>query len=215
MSAALAPHTEVVSTRKQRRARPKPFYALVVISVLFVLFMAQLVMSIAVSDGAYEISGLKTEQRELVRTASALTEKLNVVSSTQSLAESAEARGMVSGNPVFLDPDTGKTSGKVHTSKSPNGSIGNEGNLIANALLAEDGNAIETTDESDEESSRDDEGTTTASTGKTTKIDGGSSDSSDSSDSDDSASDDSGAPAGDDADGSVTSDGTLPSPITR
>ena len=45
-------HIEIVSTREQRRARPRVFYALVAVSGLFALFIVQLLLSIVVSDGA-------------------------------------------------------------------------------------------------------------------------------------------------------------------
>ncbi len=91
-------------------------------------------MSIVLADGAYQISGLQAEQRELLRQEHALTESLQVWSSTQNLAANAEGLGMVaSGNPVFLDLATGQVSG---TGTAAGGSlIGSQGNLIGNSLL--------------------------------------------------------------------------------
>ena len=127
-------HLEIAPSRAQRRARPRVVYALVTIAGIGVILLAQLLMSIVLADGAYQISGLQTEQRELLRQEHALTESLQVWSSTQNLAANAEGLGMVaSGNPVFLDLATGQVSG---TGTAAGGSlIGSQGNLIGNSLL--------------------------------------------------------------------------------
>jgi hypothetical protein len=127
-------HLEIAPSRAQRRRRPRVVYALVTIAGIGVILLAQLLMSIVLADGAYQISGLQTEQRELLRQEHALTESLQVWSSTQNLAANAEGLGMVaSGNPVFLDLATGQVSG---TGTAAGGTlIGSQGNLIGNSLL--------------------------------------------------------------------------------
>jgi hypothetical protein len=127
-------HLEIAPTRAQRRARPKVFYAFVTVAGIGVILLAQLLMSIVLADGAYRISGLQADQRELIRQQNALTEELQIWSSTQNLATNAEGLGMVaSGNPVFLDILTGQVSG----AGTPAGGslIGSQGNLIGNSLL--------------------------------------------------------------------------------
>jgi hypothetical protein len=127
-------HLEIAPSRAQRRARPRVVYALVTIGGIGLILIAQLLMSIVLADGAYQISSLQTEQRDLLRQEHALTEDLQVWSSTQNLAANAEGRGMVaSGNPVFLDLATGQVSG---IGTAAGGSlIGSQGNLIGNSLL--------------------------------------------------------------------------------
>jgi hypothetical protein len=127
-------HLEIAPSRAQRRGRPRVVYALVTVAGIGVILLAQLLMSIVLADGAYQISGLQAEQRELLRQEHALTESLQVWSSTQNLATNAEGLGMVaSGNPVFLDLATGQVSG---TGTAAGGSlIGSQGNLIGNSLL--------------------------------------------------------------------------------
>jgi hypothetical protein len=127
-------HLEIAPTRAQRRARPRVVYALVTVVGIGVILLGQLLMSIVLADGAYQISELQTDQRELLRQENALTESLQVWSSTQNLAANAEGLGMVaSGNPVFLDLATGQVSG---TGTAAGGSlIGSQGNLIGNSLI--------------------------------------------------------------------------------
>ncbi|MDP3209838.1 MAG: hypothetical protein Q8M65_11875 [Rhodoglobus sp.] len=128
-------HIEIAPSRAQRRARPKAAYAIVTVSSLFMIFAAQLLLSIVVSGGAYQIEHLQTQQKELLRSQEALTEKLDLSASTQSLAANAANLGMVPGaNPLFLDLSTGAVSGAP-------GSVDRAGcggacNLVANALLA-------------------------------------------------------------------------------
>ena len=128
-------HLEVAPTRQQRRARPKLLPALVTVTGIGVILLAQLLLSLAVADGAYEIADLQGAQRDLQRQEQALTENLEVLSSTQNLIANAEHLGMIaSGNPVFLDLSTGAVSGNpTAAGGTPTGAAGNQ---IGNSLLA-------------------------------------------------------------------------------
>ncbi|MEO8528732.1 MAG: hypothetical protein ABI435_06615 [Pseudolysinimonas sp.] len=128
------PYLEVAPTRAQRRARPRLVPAIVTIAGIGVILLGQLLMSIAVADGAYRISELQSQQRSLEHQQQALTENLEVLSSTQNLTANAENLGMVaSGNPVFLDLSTGAVTGNP---TAAGGSLtGSAGNQIGNSLL--------------------------------------------------------------------------------
>ncbi len=89
------PHIEIVSTRRQRKARPRVIYALVAVAGLFVILMAQLMISIVLSGGAYQISSLQNQQKNLARDQQTLTESLHVLESPQNLAARATGLGMV------------------------------------------------------------------------------------------------------------------------
>ena len=128
-------HIEIVSTRAQRRARPKLAYAVVTIASLFTIFAAQLLLSIVVSDGAYQVSALQDQQKDLLRTEDALTEKLNVLDSTQNLSAQAAHLGMVPNSaPYAIDLGTGRVYG-LPGSADPAG-CGGKCNLITNSQLA-------------------------------------------------------------------------------
>jgi hypothetical protein len=140
-------HIEIVSTRDQRRKRPKVVYALATVGGLFALFIAQLLLSIVLADGAYEISSLRVEQRDLGRTELALNEQLDLLKSPQNLASRAEGLGMVMSNstPMFLRLSDGKvlgSSGAAVGSKL----VGSNGDLVPNALLSGLPETSETTD---------------------------------------------------------------------
>ena len=62
----------IVTTREQRRARPKLVYALGAIVVIFAIFLTQLLITIALSSGAYRIDDLQATQQTLGRSTSAL-----------------------------------------------------------------------------------------------------------------------------------------------
>jgi hypothetical protein len=125
---------EIAPSRQQRRARPRAVYAVVTVVSLFAIFAAQLLLSIVVSKGAYEIESLQDQQTQLLRTQEALTENLELYGSTQNLAASAAHLGMVpSGSPLFLDLTTGAVAGAP-------GSVDRVGcggacNLVPNSLL--------------------------------------------------------------------------------
>lgn len=130
---------EIVTSRGQKRARPRIVYALVATAALFVLLLTQLGISIAVSDGAYELSALQTTQTAQSLQQQKYQEKLDVLSSPQNIANNATALGMVRNqNPVYLD----LTSGTVYG--SPTAAVGSTtptgasttGNLVPNSLLS-------------------------------------------------------------------------------
>lgn len=108
MSAAPARHLRPAPSEAPRRAplraveprfRPRPnlLRAVVVLFCVGAIFAGQLALSILVSSGAYEIAALEGEQKQLDRTAEALREQLETLSSTQHLADNAVALGMVQG----------------------------------------------------------------------------------------------------------------------
>ena len=127
-------HVQIVTTRAQRNARPRLAYSVVTIVSLFVIFAAQLLLSIVVSDGAYQLSGLQVQQKELLRTEQALLEQLQVLGSTQHLAANAAHLGMVPGsNPLYLNLATGTVSSAPGTA-DPVG-CGGGCSMVANSLL--------------------------------------------------------------------------------
>lgn len=133
-------HIEIVTTKSQRLARPRLAYSLIVIAGLFAVLASQLLLSIALADGAYQISALQIEQKELSRAQQSVTEELNVLESPQNLAARAESLGLVSNNSaVYLNLATGAVLGSPTAAKAGAGSvIGENGSLlIPNSLLAD------------------------------------------------------------------------------
>jgi hypothetical protein len=99
-----------------------------------VILLAQLLLSIVVADGAYQISSLQSQKHDAVLQQHALSETLDLYNSPQHLAANAEALGMVaSGNAMYLDAATGKVSG---TSTAAGGSLLGTGDQISNVLLS-------------------------------------------------------------------------------
>lgn len=132
-------HIEIVTSRAQRRSRPRSFYAIIAVTSVFTLLLAQLMLSIVLSDGAYQISALQNEQKQLARTEQALDEQLDLLASPQSLALRAESLGMVLGTnaPVFLRLSDGVVTGSPTPAAGTAGAIGADGSLVANALLTD------------------------------------------------------------------------------
>lgn len=132
-------HIDIAPTRSQKKARPKAVYALVTVAGLFAILLAQLLLSIVVSDGAYQISGLQQEQKELARDQQALTEQLHVLESPQHLAANAESLGMVaSAGTAYLRLADGAVLGKPVAARTSDGiAVGPDGApLVPNELLA-------------------------------------------------------------------------------
>ncbi|MDO7881826.1 hypothetical protein [Antiquaquibacter soli] len=127
-------HIEIVPSRAQKRARPRVAYAVVTVASLFAIFAAQLLLSIVVSDGAYQISALQSQQKELLREQDALSEQLDLLGSSQHLAANAAALGMVPGSsPLFLDVSSGGIAPAPGTIDRVG--CGGTCNLVLNSLL--------------------------------------------------------------------------------
>jgi hypothetical protein len=123
---------EIVTSRAQRRARPKLAYALVAIGGLTVIFLAQLLLSIALSNGAYQISSLLVEKRDLGRVEGSLSEQLELMGSTQNLVANAQMLGMVgTSSQVSLRLSDGAVFGSAVAAEAATTDSGS----IANSLL--------------------------------------------------------------------------------
>ena len=126
---------EVTPTRAQRRARPRIAYAIVAVAALGILLLAQLGISMVLSQGAYTLNSLNAEQTKLSRTQQSLSEELRVLDSPQNLARNAQQLGMIANStPVYLDPKTGAVYGTPTPAKAEE-ATSNTGNLVPNALL--------------------------------------------------------------------------------
>ncbi|WP_353809764.1 hypothetical protein [Agromyces sp. SYSU T00194] len=106
------PGLRPVPERDVRRGRPRLAYAIVAVSGAALIIAAQLLLSVAVTQGAYEIDALQAEQTELSRTHQQVSEELDRVESPQYLAANAEALGMVQhADPVYLRLSDGRVLG--------------------------------------------------------------------------------------------------------
>jgi len=107
--------------------------ALVTIGGIGVILLAQLLLSIVIANGAYQITGLQSAKHDAVLQQHALSEQLDLLASPQHLAANAEALGMVaSGSAVYLDAKTGAVSG---TGSAAGGSMLGSGDQVGNVLL--------------------------------------------------------------------------------
>lgn len=128
-------HIEIVTTtRAQRKARPRVLYAVVTVASLFVILAAQLLLSIVVTQGAYQIDSLQDQQKLLDRTEQDLLESLALQSSSQNLAAQAAGFGMVpNATPYSLNVANGSVF-RLPGSADPTGCGGKCG-LVGNTLL--------------------------------------------------------------------------------
>lgn len=127
-------HIEIVTTRAQRKARPRALYAVATVASMFVILAAQLLLSIVVTQGAYQIDSLQDQQKLLNRTEQNLLESLALQSSSQNLAAQAAGFGMVpNSTPYSLNVATGSVF-QLPGSADPTGCGGKCG-LVGNTLL--------------------------------------------------------------------------------
>lgn len=132
-------HIEIVASRDQRRARPKLLAAIVTVGGLFAILAAQLLLTIATSEGAYAISSLQTQQTELTRDQQVLQESLQILQAPQHLAAEAQGMGMVaSASTAYLRLSDGAVLGAAvaATADSAVRTAADGTSLIPNALLA-------------------------------------------------------------------------------
>lgn len=137
---APARYIDVAPSREQRRARPRLAYAMIVVGGLFAVLVSQLLLSIALADGAYDIAALQADRKELSRDQQILTEQLDVLNSPQNVAARAESLGMVSNDSaVYLSLASGAVLGSPQAASANAGSVVGENGtlLISNALIGD------------------------------------------------------------------------------
>ncbi|ANJ27266.1 hypothetical protein [Agromyces aureus] len=126
---------EILRPAPDRAARSKPrlAYAVIAVSGVVAIAIAQLMLSIAVTQGAYEIDGYELSQAKLSRQQQTLSEDLDRVQSPQYLAKNAEALGMVPNtNPVFLRLSDGAVLGQP---TAASGGAAASAALVPNVLI--------------------------------------------------------------------------------
>ncbi len=121
--------------RARRAARPRVRYAFVAVTGIFAILLAQLLLSMVVSEGAYQIQALQGANKELGRDVQQLTEAQQRLSSTQNLVANAAALGMVNDpNRVFLRLSDGVVLGTPVPASEDNAAVTNS-DLVSNALV--------------------------------------------------------------------------------
>lgn len=102
-----------VPLRTVRKSRPKIAYAITTIAAVSGIVVAQLLSSVALSQGAYELSDLRAQHHDLSLKQQSLTEQIEVLSSPQYIAESAQSLGMViNQSPVYIRLSDGTVLGQ-------------------------------------------------------------------------------------------------------
>lgn len=136
----VAPHIEIAPSRAQRRARPRLVAAVVTVGGLFGILAGQLLLTIATSEGAYEIASLQSAQLELGRDQQVLQEGIRVLQAPQHLAAEAQGMGMVpNSGAAQLRLSDGAVLGTpvASTANSANITAPDGTPLIPNSLLAD------------------------------------------------------------------------------
>lgn len=121
--------------RLRPKTRPSLAHVAVLVGGLVGILVAQLMVSVSITEGAYTLSGLQSESATLANTEQQLAEELDALGSPQYLASQAEALGMVPGQASgFLQLSTGAIlpgADALHTAGTS--STG----AVPNALLTE------------------------------------------------------------------------------
>lgn len=100
-------------------AVPKLRYIVVVLAGIFAILGIQLLLSIAVSGGAYEIAGLKSEMRKSQQELQIVAEDISALTAPTTLAGLASAMGMVAdNNPAYLRLSSGEVVGEAEPADS-------------------------------------------------------------------------------------------------
>lgn len=121
-----------------RRRRPKLLYGVVAVLGAFLIAGSQMALSIMTTQGSYELSTLKQEQRDLTYQKQILYDDVAGLSSPQYLAANAAALGMViDESPSYLRLSDGALlgAGEVSLGSSSVDAIGR--GTVPNALITE------------------------------------------------------------------------------
>lgn len=116
------------------RRRPRLAYAVTALAGIGAIVIAQLLFSVAMTEGAYEIEGYKVAQIKLDRETQVLREQIDALESPQFLAANAEALGMVpNAAPVYLRLSDGAVLGQP--TAAAGGAVG--AGSVANSLITD------------------------------------------------------------------------------
>ena len=116
------------------RAKPRLGYAIIALGGVVVIVVAQLLLSIAVTQGAYEIDRYQMQQAALALEEQKLSEDLDRLESPQYLAMNAESLGMVpNADPVYLRLSDGAVLGAPTAA----GGAAASGPLVPNLLITD------------------------------------------------------------------------------
>ncbi|HET8957278.1 MAG TPA: hypothetical protein VFM95_02355 [Microcella sp.] len=128
----------VAPTREQRRARPRALAATIAVSGVFAILLAQLMLSIQLSEGAYRLSAAQAQLVELNRDAQVLTENLARLESPQNLAAQAESLGMVvNSSSAYLRLADATVLGVPVAASAQSGVLDGRDSIVGNVLLAD------------------------------------------------------------------------------
>lgn len=119
-----------------RRARPKLAYAVVAVGGVLAMVVAQLLLSVGLSHGAYEMSALQQQQTTLGWQQQSVSDDLMNVSSPQFIAANAQALGMViNGTPAYLRLSDGAIVGVPAAATTETEIPVGPSTLVGNSLL--------------------------------------------------------------------------------
>ncbi|MET4636890.1 hypothetical protein [Mycetocola sp. 2940] len=117
--------------------RPKLAYAVVAIGGVLAMVVAQLLLSVGLSQGAYEISALQQQQTTLGWQQQSASDDLLEVSSPQYIAANAQALGMViNGTPAYLRLSDGAVVGVPAAAATETEVPVGPSTLVGNSLIA-------------------------------------------------------------------------------
>lgn len=116
---APARRLRLVPSRAAGRVKPRLGYAVIALGAIVAVAAAQLILSVAMTQGAYEIDHYRIQQQELVREQQLVREQLDALQSPQNLARNAEQLGMVPNtSPVYLRLSDGAVLGQPQAAAS-------------------------------------------------------------------------------------------------
>lgn len=116
----------VASTRQKPSSVPVPKLRYIVVTLvgIFAILGAQLMLSIAVSGGAYEIASLKGEVRQSQQQLQVVAEDINALTAPDTLATLAASMGMVAdNNPAYLRLSDATVLGQALPASSDQGAL--------------------------------------------------------------------------------------------
>ncbi|MCM3658410.1 hypothetical protein M3147_14230 [Agromyces mediolanus] len=117
-----------------RRRKPRIAYAIIALGAILLVAAAQLVLSVAMTQGAYELDSLRVQQTKLERDRQIVGEELDALQSPQNLARNAEELGMVPNtSPVYLRLSDGAVLGQPQAA----GHAASSGPLVPNSLITD------------------------------------------------------------------------------
>lgn len=128
--------TALPGAARSRAGAPKLVFAFIAVAAVAAIVVIQLLLSVGLSQGAYQLSSLESQSRQLGWQRQELATDVAAISSPQIIASNAEKIGMtMGGTPAYISLSNGKIVGVPSEAGTKGAIVQQSPSKIGNSLV--------------------------------------------------------------------------------